>query len=353
MKWFVLCLALNACFAGTALAHGQGAVAAPKAPKLLTPDSGFQLSQPVNGWTFVWQAPAGANAPEKYELWVQAKASKKPLLDLLVDKPAYTFIRAAQTGGGDWFWKVRTFSGNQYGPWSEERPFRVIAVPNPTTNGDPVERPEVPAGTPGGETHVGDPGNASAPGIDPKEREKYLLARIRKKQSDSQAFYQHSLRVGVARSRTQSGRASGYVDTRRTMTYGSQRFTLYSMRNIAREAIPGTPRYELLQDAIRAMIERNDAEWDLIQLFMQEGRNSEAVGHAQQLARIEPGEPGNPSRAEVFLAEVEFKEAEALYAESQEKGDKHKEKAAIERLWDLHRRHYQPATDALIALDKL
>src|SRR4051812_27138589 len=99
MKWLVVCLALKACFAGTALADGQGAVADPKVPQLSTPAAGFQLSQPVNGWTFVWQAPKEAAQPEKYELWVQAKAAKKPILDLLVEKPAYTFVWHTPTGG--------------------------------------------------------------------------------------------------------------------------------------------------------------------------------------------------------------------------------------------------------------
>ena len=69
MKWFVACLALNACFAGTALADGQGAGADPKAPSLVSPESNFLLAQPVNGWTFIWQLPEGTTPPEHYELW--------------------------------------------------------------------------------------------------------------------------------------------------------------------------------------------------------------------------------------------------------------------------------------------
>src|SRR5262245_48238376 len=115
-KWLGACVALNACFAGTALADGQGSTGHPAAPQLVTPDTWFQLSQPVNGWTFVWQLPTGATQPERYELWVQSRLSRKPLVDILVEKPAYTFVDGAQAGGGDWFWKVRTYANGQYGP---------------------------------------------------------------------------------------------------------------------------------------------------------------------------------------------------------------------------------------------
>src|SRR5437899_1361607 len=40
-------------------------------------EAALQLPQPVNGWTFVWQLPAGAAPSERYELWVQAKSAEE------------------------------------------------------------------------------------------------------------------------------------------------------------------------------------------------------------------------------------------------------------------------------------
>lgn len=63
----------------------------PRAPELLAPESGFRLSQPVNGWTFVWKAPAGLPEAKEYELWVGVRGVRKPLVDQLLEKTAFTF----------------------------------------------------------------------------------------------------------------------------------------------------------------------------------------------------------------------------------------------------------------------
>jgi mono/diheme cytochrome c family protein len=119
---------------------------APKAPQLATPEANAALAQPADGWTFTWKAPVEGTAPTAYQLQVGTRGASKPLIDTVVQNTTYAFKRqaAVPTGGtAAWVWKVRARYGpGRYGPWSEERPFKVDpprAAPAPDPNQPPAQ----------------------------------------------------------------------------------------------------------------------------------------------------------------------------------------------------------------------
>lgn len=116
-------------WAGASLAAAQD-----PAPQLVGPDPGVSLNQPSEGWTFNWKAPAGGQQVQDYQLWVGVQGSRRPLVDQVVVKPTFVFKQAAPVATGanvTWVWKVRAHYGpGKYGPWSEERPFKVEPAKN-------------------------------------------------------------------------------------------------------------------------------------------------------------------------------------------------------------------------------
>jgi len=136
-----LLLALAACGAGRSAAS-HGARQAGKAPQLVSPEAGVLLSQPTEGWTFTWKAPEGQPEPKEYQIQIGVQGTRRPLVDTIVDKTtfAYKQQKPVPTGGtASWVWKVRAHYGpGQYGPWSEERPFKVEMAKAPPPAAPPA-----------------------------------------------------------------------------------------------------------------------------------------------------------------------------------------------------------------------
>jgi hypothetical protein len=224
-------------------------------------------------------------------------------------------------------------------------------MPNPTGAGAPVDLPPVVDLTPKGQPAAQGPTDERPPdgplAITPelRQKEKDLLARIRRKTQDAQAFYQRS--NGTITGFTWKSKEHFGAPNTGGVVHMTPRGT-YELP--ARDSFTGASFNEAgayLNDSDRAKAEAMQAEWDLIQLYLDEGRNDDATIRIKMLAQRGIGE------AQWILVGLEFAQADAAYAEFQKTGDKHKEKAALAKLWELHRKNYQPATDALISLDKL
>jgi mono/diheme cytochrome c family protein len=137
-----------------------GAAPEPKAPQLQGPGPGVTLGPAAEGWTFSWKPPVDAPDTKEYELQVGLQGARKPLIDLIADKSTYTFKQQLLLPTGSALtlvWKVRAvLSPGTYGPWSEERPFKVEAgKPEP-----PVTAPPAPSRPRTGPAPAADAGRA-------------------------------------------------------------------------------------------------------------------------------------------------------------------------------------------------